>query len=138
VIHRLSGSGPGRIHIRIETEELALVHAGFRGVCVPLYEFECKQCHHRFEKLQRLSDPQPKQCPECGGPVSRLISPSTIQFKGSGWYATDYARKSTASSAPDSKSGAETPAADSKKAKEPKGEGKTAAKTETKTESKTK
>jgi len=61
---------------------------------VPIYEYECGKCHHRFEKLQRFSDPPADACPECGGSVSQLLSPPAIQFKGSGWYVTDYAHKS--------------------------------------------
>jgi len=70
---------------------------------VPIYEYQCSKCHYRFEKLQRFSDPPASACPQCGGSVSQLLSPSAIQFKGSGWYATDYARK--ASSAPPSGNG---------------------------------
>ena len=62
---------------------------------MPLYEYECDRCHHRFEKLQRLSDPPVEVCPACAGPVSPVMSLSSVQFKGSGWYATDYARKSS-------------------------------------------
>ncbi len=68
---------------------------------MPLYEYECQDCHFRFEKLQRMSDPPPRKCPECGGKVSQLLSAPAVQFKGSGWYVTDYARKG---SAPESKS----------------------------------
>jgi putative FmdB family regulatory protein len=60
---------------------------------VPLYEFECKKCHHRFEKIQSVSAPDPK-CPKCKSKVERLLHAPAIQFKGSGWYATDYAKKS--------------------------------------------
>jgi putative FmdB family regulatory protein len=63
---------------------------------VPIYEYQCKQCEHRFELLQRFSDAQVTVCPRCGGEVQRIISPPAVQFKGSGWYATDYARKSPA------------------------------------------
>jgi putative FmdB family regulatory protein len=63
---------------------------------VPLYEYECQDCHFRFEKLQRLSDPPPAKCPECGGKISQLLSAPAVQFKGSGWYVTDYARKGSA------------------------------------------
>jgi putative FmdB family regulatory protein len=65
---------------------------------MPLYEYECKKCHHRFEKIQKFSDRHVKKCPECGGPIEQLISAATVQFKGSGWYVTDYAKKSTAGS----------------------------------------
>jgi putative FmdB family regulatory protein len=61
---------------------------------VPLYEYRCKDCGHQFEKIQSYSAPDEKECPVCHGPVERLISASSVQFKGSGWYATDYASKS--------------------------------------------
>lgn len=64
---------------------------------MPLYEYQCKKCKHRFEKIQKFSDPPVKKCPECGGPVEQLLSAPAVQFKGSGWYVTDYARKDTAS-----------------------------------------
>jgi len=60
---------------------------------VPLYEYECRSCGHRFEKIQKFSDPPPKTCPKCRGRVRKLLSAPAIQFKGSGWYVTDYARK---------------------------------------------
>jgi putative FmdB family regulatory protein len=63
---------------------------------VPLYEYRCKNCGHQFEKIQSFSAPEEKECPVCQGPVERLISAPAIQFKGSGWYATDYASKSKA------------------------------------------
>ena len=60
---------------------------------MPLYEYECEACGYRFEVIQRFSDPAIDACQRCGGPVRKLLSPPTIQFKGSGWYVTDYARK---------------------------------------------
>ena len=60
---------------------------------MPLYEYECKQCGHRFEKIQKFSDKMVKKCPECGGQVEQMISAPAVQFKGSGWYVTDYAKK---------------------------------------------
>src|ERR1700726_1737131 len=63
---------------------------------MPLYEYECKKCHHRFERIQKFSDKMMKKCPDCGGPVEQMISAPAVQFKGSGWYVTDYARKSSA------------------------------------------
>ena len=60
---------------------------------MPLYEYQCKKCQHRFEKIQKFSDPLVKKCPKCGGPVEQLLSAPAVQFKGSGWYVTDYARK---------------------------------------------
>jgi putative FmdB family regulatory protein len=62
---------------------------------MPLYEYECQKCHHRFEKIQKFSDTMVKKCPECGGPVQQMISAPAVQFKGSGWYVTDYAKKSS-------------------------------------------
>jgi putative FmdB family regulatory protein len=63
---------------------------------VPLYEYRCKQCGHQFEKIQSFSAPEIKECPVCKGEVERLISAPAVQFKGSGWYVTDYAGKSNA------------------------------------------
>ena len=69
---------------------------------MPLYEYECDACHQRFEVIQKkFSDPAPENCARCGkGPVHRLQSTPAIQFKGSGWYITDYAggRSNSASS----------------------------------------
>ncbi|MEW6319558.1 MAG: FmdB family zinc ribbon protein [Acidobacteriota bacterium] len=59
---------------------------------MPLYEYQCDSCAHRFEIIQKFSDPPADTCPTCGGPVKRLLSSPAIQFKGSGWYITDYAR----------------------------------------------
>jgi putative FmdB family regulatory protein len=61
---------------------------------MPIYEYQCKKCRHRFEKIQKFSDPHVKKCPKCGSAVELLLSPSAVQFKGSGWYVTDYAKKS--------------------------------------------
>ena len=81
---------------------------------MPLYEYECKKCHHRFEKIQKFSDRMVKKCPDCGGPVEQMISAPAVQFKGSGWYVTDYAKKSSAQSSADG-SGADGSGKDSKK-----------------------
>jgi putative FmdB family regulatory protein len=62
---------------------------------MPLYEYECKKCGHRFEKIQKFSDRMVKKCPECGGQVEQMISAPAVQFKGTGWYVTDYAKKSS-------------------------------------------
>lgn len=66
---------------------------------MPLYEYECKKCHHRFERIQKFSDPHVKKCPECGGAVEQVISAPAVQFKGAGWYVTDYAKKSATGTA---------------------------------------
>src|SRR2546430_1926400 len=65
---------------------------------MPLYEYECKKCHHRFERIQKFSDRMMKKCPDCGGPVEQMISAPAVQFKGSGWYVTDYAKKGSGAS----------------------------------------
>jgi putative FmdB family regulatory protein len=57
---------------------------------MPLYEYECDACGHRFEKIQKFSDPLENTCPKCGGSVHKLMSSPAIQFKGSGFYITDY------------------------------------------------
>ena len=65
---------------------------------MPLYEFQCKNCGHRFERIQSFSAPDEKECPVCQGEVERLIStPARPHFKGSGFYSTDYAAKPSAS-----------------------------------------
>ena len=64
---------------------------------MPLYEYQCSKCGKRVEKIQKFSDPPLSKCEHCGGKLERLLSSSAIQFKGSGWYVTDYARKSTPS-----------------------------------------
>ncbi len=69
---------------------------------MPIYEYKCKKCGHRFERIQKFSDPHIKKCPDCGGPVEQVISAPAVQFKGSGWYVTDYAKKPAASSSGDS------------------------------------
>lgn len=60
---------------------------------MPLYEYQCRKCKHRFERIQKFSDPILKTCPECGGTVDQLLTAAAVRFKGSGWYATDYARQ---------------------------------------------
>jgi putative FmdB family regulatory protein len=61
---------------------------------MPLYEYQCDACGHRFERIQKFSDPLVSECPRCGGTVQKQVSSPAFQFKGSGWYITDYARKS--------------------------------------------
>jgi putative FmdB family regulatory protein len=71
---------------------------------MPIYEYQCKKCGHKFERIQRFSDPLVKKCPECGGKVEQVISAPAVQFKGSGWYVTDYAKKPASGSAAKSES----------------------------------
>lgn len=63
-----------------------------RDVKMPLYEYKCQQCKTVLEALQKVSDPPLKNCPKCSGPLAKLLSPPSIQFRGSGFYITDYAR----------------------------------------------
>src|SRR5690242_8039503 len=88
---------------------------------MPLYEYSCERCGETFEVMQKFSDEPLTTHENCGGAVERLISAPTFQFKGSGWYVTDYARNGKGSTGSDSK---------------PKSETKTESKTESKSESK--
>ena len=73
---------------------------------MPLYEYKCRSCGKTFERLQKFSDEPLKVHEECGGPAERLLSPPALQFKGTGWYITDYARSNGGDSkAGDSKTG---------------------------------
>jgi len=82
---------------------------------MPIYEFRCAKCGHEFESLQKMSDPDPGVCPECGaaGSVSRLISAAAFRLKGGGWYETDFKGKNRRNVAGDGES---KPAADKPKA----------------------
>ena len=60
---------------------------------MPLYEYKCTKCGSVFEVLQKVTDPPLKKCIRCQGSVKKLLSPSALQFKGSGWYVTDYGSK---------------------------------------------
>ena len=62
---------------------------------MPLYEYQCAKCGKRTEKIENVSGPHLKKCPHCEGKVERLLTAPAIQFKGSGWYVTDYAGKSS-------------------------------------------
>jgi putative FmdB family regulatory protein len=80
-----------------ERFSIALLKSDF-FLPMPLYEYECKKCGHRFERIQKFSDAMVKKCPDCGGKVEQMISAPAVQFKGSGWYVTDYAKRSGSSS----------------------------------------
>ncbi|MGD0758104.1 MAG: zinc ribbon domain-containing protein [Candidatus Sulfotelmatobacter sp.] len=84
---------------------------------MPLYEYKCKKCGHTFEKIQKYSDRMVKKCPDCGGRVEQTITAPAVQFKGTGWYVTDYAKKSSGLSSSDGSS------KDSKKEDKPKSDG---------------
>jgi len=112
---------------------------------MPLYEYAC-DAGHRFELIRKFSDPPLENCPTCGAPVHKLISSPAFQFKGTGWYITDYAKKDgVSSSTGDAKSEASTTKDENKNEKADKAAEKSekAAKTaqaekgETKTEKKT-
>jgi putative FmdB family regulatory protein len=75
---------------------------------LPLYEYRCLHCDARFERIQKFSDPPIKTCEICGGRLEQLLSSPAIQFKGSGWYITDYARKSAGESSSKAEGAAST------------------------------
>jgi putative FmdB family regulatory protein len=76
---------------------------------MPLYEYRCESCGHRFERIQKFSDPPLTECPSCGGKVEKLMSSPAIQFKGSGWYITDYAKSGGGSSSKSDSSSSSSP-----------------------------
>jgi len=67
---------------------------------MPLYEYKCSSCASVFEVIQKVDAPALKKCLKCGAPVHKIISPPALQFKGSGWYVTDYAQKEKKSKEP--------------------------------------
>jgi putative FmdB family regulatory protein len=86
---------------------------------LPLYEYQCVKCGHRFEKIESVSASTTKKCPKCGGKAERQLAAPAIQFKGSGWYVTDYAGKSSGSgeSSGDGSAKSDKPAEKSSEAK---------------------
>jgi putative FmdB family regulatory protein len=80
---------------------------------VPLYEYECTKCHKRTEKIEHVAGPHLRKCPHCGGKVEPVLSAPAIQFKGAGWYVTDYAGKKNSES--ESKPSSEGKAAEAAK-----------------------
>ena len=87
---------------------------------MPNYEYLCKDCGHRFEQIRKFSDKQLRKCPECGGVIEQVISAPAVQFKGSGWYVTDYAKKGAGSSASSSSSSSSESDSGTKDAKDSK------------------
>jgi putative FmdB family regulatory protein len=79
---------------------------------LPLYEYECPK-DGTFEQIQKFSDPPLKKCPKCGRPVEKLLSAPAIQFKGTGWYVTDYAKKGDSGSGKKSAAGGSESSKDS-------------------------
>lgn len=83
---------------------------------MPIYEFECRKCKAHMEVFQKISDKPPVKCRKCGGRLERKISAPAIQFKGSGWYVTDYASKATKDEKSESESSTEAKTEKSEKA----------------------
>lgn len=83
---------------------------------MPIYEFECRKCKAHMEVFQKISDKPPVKCRKCGGRLERKVSAPAIQFKGSGWYVTDYAGKATKDDKSESESSTETKTDKSEKA----------------------
>ena len=100
---------------------------------MPIYEYQCTNCNDRTEVIQKFTDPPYAACTKCGGEVKKLASAPAIQFKGSGFYKTDYA---SASSKADAKSEGKSESSGDSKPAETKSETKTESKTETKSETK--
>lgn len=105
---------------------------------MPLYEYQCEQCQHRFEKIQSFSAPDPESCPKCGGRVQRMLHAPAVQFKGSGWYATDYKKSGQPAPKSDSAAPGSTSDNSSPAASDSKSESKSETKTETKADSSSK
>lgn len=99
---------------------------------MPLYEYKCEGCGETFEVIQKFSDEPLKIHEKCGGPVHRLLSAPAFQFKGSGWYATDYAKGNSSAPPKHEKTESSSSSSDGKASSD------TAAKSETKSESKPK
>ena len=97
---------------------------------MPLYEYQCEGCGHRFERIQKFSDPPADACPKCGAAVRKLISSPAIQFKGSGFYITDYGKSGSGESK--SEKADKAGATSESKTTDSKGESKAESKAETK------
>lgn len=87
---------------------------------MPIYEYRCSACQHQFDLFQKITDEPVKTCPECGGPVTKLVSTTSFILKGSGWYVTDYGKgngngKNAAKSGEEGKKPEKKPAESKKK-----------------------
>jgi putative FmdB family regulatory protein len=87
---------------------------------MPNYEYLCTKCGHRFEQIRKFSDRQLRKCPECGGVIEQVISAPAVQFKGSGWYVTDYPKKGAGSAGSSSSAEGDSSSAELKEAKDSK------------------
>jgi putative FmdB family regulatory protein len=83
---------------------------------VPLYEYLCSKCGHRFEKIENHTASTKKKCPKCGAKAERVLAASAFQFKGSGWYVTDYAGKASSGDGKNAETSSETPSETAKPA----------------------
>ncbi len=84
---------------------------------MPIYEFKCKKCNATIEVFQKLSERSPTRCKKCGGRLEKLISAPALQFKGEGWYVTDYARKGSVAEKVEKELSAPEPASSNDKSK---------------------
>lgn len=91
---------------------------------MPIYEYQCRECDHRLEALQGISEPPLTTCTECGGELRKLMSAPAFQFKGSGWYVTDYARKGAGGNGEKAAKGGEGSSGEGKKAEKETGDSK--------------
>jgi putative FmdB family regulatory protein len=99
-----------------------------RRVNLPLYEYKCLKCKRHTDKIEKVSGPHLKKCPHCGGKVESVVTAPSIKFKGSGWYVTDYAGKSSSGDgAKGEKTGGETKEAATKEGSGKEGAGKDSA-----------
>ena len=98
---------------------------------MPLYEYKCTKCGSKFEKIESVSASEIKKCPKCGARAERVLNAPAIQFKGTGWYVTDYAGKNSGATAKEGGDSSESAAKSSEKSSE-----KPAAKESTKTSTK--
>jgi putative FmdB family regulatory protein len=87
-------AAPRCAHSRKRVTIFFTLNAG-RSSALPLYEYKCAKCAHQFEKIEKHNAPTTQKCQKCGGKAERMISAAGIQFKGSGWYVTDYKGKNS-------------------------------------------
>jgi len=104
---------------------------------LPLYEYRCTQCGHRFDKIQKFNDQPETACPKCGGALERPLTAPALQFKGAGWYVNDYAPKPASGGKADKISAEAAPAGDAKTGESKSADSKSADSKPAATESKT-
>jgi len=84
---------------------------------MPIYEFRCTKCNATIEVFQKLADKSPTRCKKCGGRLEKMISAAAVQFKGEGWYVTDYARKGSVAEKVEKELSSPEPGSSSEKSK---------------------